>query len=170
MDALVFDTSAILNFGLRGELAPLLKKLSGENKILTTSGAQAELTDPNRKKYYADFLRDHFTVQDAAKSPFDLATLSRLSRTIDPGELTVLMLVAEIKGIAVLDDKAARREAKILGLQLTGTVGLLHRGLERKWLTDSECLARVVKLCDAGFAIHRPAASQTFADYFATLE
>jgi predicted nucleic acid-binding protein len=169
MDALVFDTSALLNFGHRGELTPLLKKLSGEYKILTTPGAQAELTDPKRKKYYAEFLRAHFTVQDAATTPFDLATLSRLSRAIDPGEMTILMLAAEIKGTAVLDDKAARREAKILGLKLTGTVGLLHRGLQRTWLTDSECLARVAQLCNTGFAIPRPAPGQSFADYFRTI-
>ena len=88
MDSLVFDTSALLNFGHRGELTPLLKKLSGEYKILTTPGARAELTDPSRKKYYAEFLREHFTIQDAATTPFDLVTLSRLSRAIDPGEMT----------------------------------------------------------------------------------
>src|ERR1035437_351017 len=170
MDSLVFDTSALLNFGHRGELTVLLKRLAGECRIVTTSAAQAELTDPKRKKYYAEFLREHFTVQDAAGTPFDLATLSRLSRAIDPGEMTILMLAAEIKGTAVLDDKAARREAKILGLKLPGTVALLHRGLQRTWLTDSECLARVAQLCNTGFAIPRPAAGQTFADYFAKLE
>lgn len=92
MDSLVFDTSALLNFGHRGELAPLLKKLSGEYKLLTTPGAQAELTDPKRKKYYAEFLREHFTIQAAATTPFDLTTLARLSRTLDPGEITVMAL------------------------------------------------------------------------------
>ncbi len=46
----------------------------------------------------------------------------------------------------------------------------MQQGLQRKWLTESECLARVVKLCDAGFAIPRPQLRQSFAEYFATLE
>lgn len=170
MDSLVFDTSALLNFGHRGELTALLKKLSGEYRFLTTPGAQAELTDPDRRAFYAAFLRDHFTVQCASAGQFDLTTLARLSRTIDPGEITVLSLASEIKGIAVLDDRAARREAKALNLRLVGTLGLLHQGLQRKWLTDPECLARVVRLCNAKFAIPRPTPSQTFAAYFASIE
>jgi predicted nucleic acid-binding protein len=170
MDSLVFDTSALLNFGHRGELAPLLKKLSGEYKLLTTPGARAELTDPNRKQYYTDFLGRHFTVQSAATSPFAVATLARLNRAIDPGEITVMSLAKEINGMAVLDETAARREAKSLDLRCTGTLGLLHQGLQRKWLTEPDCLARVVKLCDAGFFIPRLKPNQTFADYFAALE
>lgn len=148
----------------------MLKRLSSEYKILTTPGARNELTDPKRKDYYAELLREHFTVHNPTTTPFDVATLARLSRAIDPGEITVMTLAAEIKGIAVLDERAARREAKILKLRFTGTIGLLHQGLQRKWLTEAECVARVVKLCDAGFAISRPAAGQSFADYLAALE
>lgn len=170
MDSLVFDTSALLNFGHRGEFTPLLKKLSGEYKILTTPGARAELTDPKRKDYYAEFLRQHFTVQSAATMPFNVSTLARLTRAIDLGEITVMTLAKEINGMAVLDETAARREAKLLDLRCTGTLGLLHQGLQRKWLTETECLARVVKLCDAGFFIPRPAAGQTFTQYLRTIE
>ncbi len=170
MDSLVFDTSALLNFGHRGELTALLKRLSGEYKILTTPGARNELTDPKRHDYYTEFLREHFTVQSATTTPFDLAILVRLLRTIDPGELSVLTLTAELKGIAVLDDKAARREAQNLGLQLTGTLGLLQRAAERKWMTQADCLARVIQLRAAGFNIPRPAPHHTFTEYLRTLE
>jgi predicted nucleic acid-binding protein len=170
MDSLVFDTSALLNFGHRGELAPLLKKLSGEYRLLTTPGARAELTDPKRKEYYAEFLSRHFTVQSAGTSPFDVATLARLNRTIDPGEITVMALAKEINGLAVLDEVAGRKEAKSLALRCIGTLGLLHQGLQRKWLTETECLARVVKLCDAGFFVPRPAAGQTFTQYLRAIK
>lgn len=170
MDSLVFDTSALLNFGHRGELTPLLKKLAGEYKLLTTPGAQAELTDPQRKDYYAEFLHQHFIVQSAATPPFNLVTLSRLTRTLDPGEITVMTLAREINGLAVLDESAARQEAKHLDLRYTGTLGLIHQGLQRKWLTEADCLARVVQLRDAGFFIPRPAPGQSFATYFADLD
>jgi predicted nucleic acid-binding protein len=170
MDSLVFDTSAILNFGHRGELTALLKKLSGEYKLFTTHGAQAELTDPARKKFYDAFLRDHFTVRTASTPVFDLTTLARLASTIDSGEISVMTLARELNGFAVLDDRAARREAKSLDLRLFGTLGLLHLGLQRKWLTEAECLARVAKLCDSKFAIPRPGTGQTFASYFAAIE
>jgi predicted nucleic acid-binding protein len=170
MDSLVFDTSAILNFGHRGELTALLKKLSGEYQLFTTHGAQAELTDPARTKFYDAFLREYFTVKSASTPVFDLLTLSRLASTIDSGELSVMTLARELNGFAVLDDRAARRAAKNLDLRLFGTLGLLHLGLQRKWLTEAECLARVSKLCDSKFAIPRPAAGQTFADYLRAIE
>jgi predicted nucleic acid-binding protein len=114
MDSLVFDTSAILNFGHRGELTALLKKLSGEYELFTTHGAQSELTDPARKKFYDAFVRDHFKVRTASTPVFDFKTLARLASTIDSGEISVMALARELKGYAVLDDRAARREAKLL--------------------------------------------------------
>lgn len=170
MDSLVFDTSAILNFGHRGELTVLLKKLSGEYELFTTHGAQAELTDPARKKFYDAFLHDYFTVRTASTPVFDLATLARLASTIDSGEISVMTLARELNGFAVLDDRAARRAAENLDIRLFGTLGLLHLGLQRKWLTESECLDRVAKLCDSKFAIPRPVPGQTFANYLRAIE
>ena len=170
MDSLVFDTSALLNFGHRGELTPLLKKLSCEYALYTTPGAEAELTDPIRKQFYSDFLKNYFIVQAVSSVPFDLPTLARLSRTLDLGEISVITLARELKGIAVLDEKAARREAKILDLRFIGTLGLLHQGAQRKWMSDPECLAAVIRLCDAKFAIPRPSLDQTFAQYLAAID
>lgn len=170
MDSLVFDTSAILNFGHRGELTALLKKLSGEYELFTTHGAQAELTDPDRRDFYTAFVRDHFKVRTASTPVFDVKTLARLASSIDSGEITVMTLAGELKGFAVLDDRAARREAKALDLRLSGTLGLLHLGMQKKWLNEAECLARVSKLCDAKFAIPRPAAGQSFTDYLRKIE
>lgn len=170
MDSLVFDTSALLNFGHRGGLTSLLKKLSCEYALYTTPGAQAELTDPRRKEFYSSFLKENFIVQAASGVPFDLATLSRLSRIIDLGEISVMTLAKELNGIAVIDEKPARREAKILDLRVIGTLGLLHQSAQRNWLSDAECLAAVIRLCDAKFAISRPTLGQSFAQYFAAIE
>jgi predicted nucleic acid-binding protein len=169
MDSLVFDTSALLNFGHRGELRALLKKLASEYKILTTPNAQNELTDPKRYDFYSEFLKEHFVVQSATTS-FDIATLARLARTIDPAEITVMTLASELNGRAVLDERVARREAKALGLKITGTVGLLNEGLQKSWLSEADCLKSVTKLWAAGFAIPRPAPSQSFANYLSAIE
>jgi predicted nucleic acid-binding protein len=170
MDTLVFDTSALLNFGHRGELTALLKKLSGEYKLLTTLGACSELTDPKRKDYYSKFLRDYFKVQCSTTAQFDANTLTRLVRTIDSGEITVMTLAIEVKGVAVLDERAARREAKSLNLRITGTLGLLNEGLQKSWLSEADCLNSVAKLWAAGFAIPRPAPGQSFANYLSAIE
>jgi len=169
MDSLVFDTSAILNFGHRGELAALLKKLGGEYRILTTPEAQNELTDPKRKDFYSAFLKEHYIVQSATTS-FDFATLANLTRTIDQAEITVMTLASELDGRAVLDERAARREAKVLGLGVTGTLGLMNEGLKKLWLTEVDCINAVAKLCATGFAIPRPTPGHSFTDYLSTIE
>jgi predicted nucleic acid-binding protein len=102
--------------------------------------------------------------------PFNVATLAHLARAIALGEITVMMLAKEINGMAVLDEVAGRREAKKLDLRYTGTLGLLHQGLQRNWLNETEGLARVVKLCGAGFFIPRPPPGQTFTDYFRSIQ
>ena len=170
MDSLVFDTSALLNFGHRGEFAGVLKRLATEYRLFTTPEARSELSDPARKDYYATFLREHFTVQSAPATRFDVATLARLSAAIDTADITVIALAAELGGIAILDDQAARSQAALLVLRLMGTLGLLHLALQRKWLSDAECLARTIKMVDAKFFIPRPAPGQSFASYFAALE
>ena len=71
MDALVFDTSAILNFGQRGKLQPLLSCLAPTYRLLTTPDVVAELTDPAHKEFNSTLLSDHFTVQQTATVPFD---------------------------------------------------------------------------------------------------
>jgi len=165
MDTLVFDTAAVLNFGHRGDLGILIEKLSKHYNLLTTHGVVAELTDPKRKDFYRAFLAARFKIQTASAVPFDLAALGRLSQTIDHGEITVMALAKELNAVAVLDDRAARREAVRLRIKMTGTLGLLEQAVKRKWLTEAACLARIMRLCDAGFTIPRPATHQTLADY-----
>jgi len=54
------------------------------------------------------------------------------------------------------------------GLSEMGTLGLLNDSLQRKWLSEEECLRRVEKMRRAGFAIRRPHANESFLDYIKT--
>jgi predicted nucleic acid-binding protein len=165
MDTLVFDTAAVLNFGHRGNLNSLIVKLAKQHRLLTTPGVVAELTDPDRKKFYDAFVADWFKVQAASGVPFNFATLARLSRILDAGEITVIALAKELNATAVLDEKAARREADALGIKINGTLGLMQLAVKNKWMTDAQCLECVLKLCDSGFAIPRLEPHQTFVAY-----
>jgi predicted nucleic acid-binding protein len=169
-DNLIFDTSALFNFGHRGELGFLLDRMAGHYRLYTTDKVVTEIRDPKRKEYYEKFVKKHFTVEKPGDSGISAEQFLRLSSMLHTGEISVILLAACLKGRPVLDDQAARAEAAKLGLNVTGTLGLLNDAILRKWLTDSECLARVAKLCDAHFNIPRPAPHQTFADYVRTLE
>jgi predicted nucleic acid-binding protein len=170
METLVYDTAAIFNFGHRDDLTFLLEKLSKAHILLTTPDVVAEITDPARAEYYKKLLADWFEIKSVSKVPFDTATLAALSTILDPGELSVLMLAKELQATAILDEKAARREANSLALKFTGTLGLLQLAVKRKWMKDPECLTRIRQLCDRGFRIPRPAPHHTFADYLLTVQ
>lgn len=70
------------------------------------------------------------------------------------GESAVLALAREIPGaVAVLDDKRARRYARLLGVRLTGTLGIL---LKAKHAGDLTALRPVIEhLEKLGFRFHR---------------
>jgi predicted nucleic acid-binding protein len=170
METLIFDTAAVLNFGHRGELTYLLKKLSERFMLLTTPGVVAEITDPNRQDLYKALISASFKVQAPTATAFDLPTLARLAQIIDPGEITVLGLAKELKATAVLDDRAARRQAADLKIQITGTLGLMAYAVQSNWTTEAECLERINHLCNASFAIPRPLPGQTLAQYLGIVQ
>jgi predicted nucleic acid-binding protein len=170
MHVLVFDTAAVFNFGHRGELTFLLEKFAKDHRFMTTSAVVAEITDPDRKPFYDRFLSTWFKVQEPTTTPFDLPTLSRLTRILDAGEISVMALAKELKATAVLDEITARAEANALAIKLIGTLGLLHEALKRKWATDADCWTRTAQLCDRGFSIRRPRPTESFADYMRSLE
>ncbi len=60
------------------------------------------------------------------RSPVSSELVVKLVRSIDLGEATAIALASEIVGsIVILDDLKARKVAKELGLEVTGTVGVI---------------------------------------------
>jgi hypothetical protein len=62
METLVLDTSAILNFGQRGQLEFLLEKMTAQTRLVTTSIVQDECGKGGHQQFHARFLQTHFTV------------------------------------------------------------------------------------------------------------
>jgi len=170
MPIYVFDTSAILNFGQRGRLQPLLSRFGRIFKLFTTPDVVGELTDPDHREFNEAFIAAHFTIQSPDVNVFDVHTLARLALVFGPGEISVMALAKELRATAVLDDRAARTEAIRIRLKLTGTLGLLNVARERGWFTDRNCLEKILLLRSKGFRIPEPRVNQTFSDYLAGIE
>lgn len=136
--------------------------------MVTTGQVCDELRDPAQAAYYARFIEAHFSVQSPGGRSVTEGELARLSDRLGAGEISVILLAARLKGRPILDDMAARKEAARLGLNVTGTLGLLHDAFFREWLSDSECLRCVETMRAAGFSIRHPSITETFLDYFRT--
>lgn len=72
----------------------------------------------------------------ALKNPADLRTAQR-QYGLGPGEMSTILLAKEIDaGQVLLDDYRARKLAKVEGLEILGSVGLLETFYLRHHLTD----------------------------------
>ena len=85
------------------------------------------------------------------------------------GELDVIVLTTEINGSAVIDERAGRRAARSLGLDVIGTLGLLEYGIKQAWLDDADGLACVEMLRRNGFRCPPLGGARSLAEYLAHL-
>lgn len=65
------------------------------------------------------------------EAPTDRGMIAALRLIIDPGESEAVALAYEKGFRIILDDRKAREAAQRLGLQVTGTIGLLLKAKER---------------------------------------
>jgi predicted nucleic acid-binding protein len=168
MEKLVFDTSAILNCGKRGECEFLLERLAEKHALLTTPEVEQELCDPKNADFYRDVLKRRFKIQGVKSVKIEMAALKRLTTLLGRGELSVILLAMELKAVVVLDEKVARVHAAALSLQIIGTLGLLAEGIKRNWCTDHQCIGIAKQLHKNGFRIRLPYANESFEEYFAS--
>ncbi|MBI4931876.1 MAG: DUF3368 domain-containing protein [Bacteroidetes bacterium] len=107
---IISDTSCFIVLASIGEL-DLLRKTYGQ--ILTTLEVASEFGQP---------LPDWIEI----KSPVDKSRQQNLEIQLDKGEASAIALAIETPGSTlILDDYKARSIAEKLGLEITGTIGVI---------------------------------------------
>ena len=107
---IISDTSCFIVLSGIDEL-DLLQKTYGQ--VLTTIEVATEFGQP---------LPDWIEI----KSPVDKSRMQILELQIDKGEASAIALAMETsQSILILDDYKARKIAKQLGLEITGTIGVI---------------------------------------------
>lgn len=107
---IISDTSCFIILSNIGEF-DLLQKLFGE--IITTSIIQEE---------FGEILPSWVKIQNVS----DKLKMQILELQIDRGESSAIALALEIPGsVLILDDYKARKVAENLGLNFTGTIGII---------------------------------------------
>ncbi len=123
----ISDTSP-LNYLVLIEQIQILPRLFGE--ITIPESVSEELRHPNAPEKIKAFL---------STQPGWLKVVSDVSGAnfpgIDPGETAAIHLAKSTQADFILmDDAAGRQIAKNIGLTVLGTIGLLEKGAEEKWL------------------------------------
>lgn len=128
MPEVICDTSPLQYLHQLG-LIHILRDLA--ERVIVPPAVLDELSQGRSSGY--DLPRPERLSWVVVRQPASPSTL-RLVHDLGPGESQVLAVALETPGsVAVLDDRLARREAEVLQLPLTGTLGLLldakHTGL-----------------------------------------
>lgn len=127
----VSDTSVISNLLLIGELK-LLHQLYGE--IIIPDKVKEELQ--KLQEFGIDIISLNVFDSITVLSPTDQAMVKKLMDSLDAGESAAITLATELKAdYLAIDERAGRRTAKSLGLNIIGLVGILIQAKEADLIT-----------------------------------
>ena len=165
-EPLILDASVVFNLGHRGQLVPLMGKLAEHRKLMITPEVEGEVTLKPRPDFdYRGLIEKLCHRWDLPLSNINAIPVE-FRVQLGPGEQSVLALAHEKGWLAAIDEAQGRKAARQMGVNLTGTLGLLESGLAVQCLTDSECMASVWRLKETGFRLPvQPGANDDFVDY-----
>lgn len=124
----ICNATPLIAFARIGELS-LLEQVVGSLTI--PAAVAAELSAHGAQGVGAVVLGDHPWIQVRSLASRQQVTL--LLPTLDLGEAEVIALALEVKApLVLIDEQTGRQVAKSVGLNVTGSVGLLIRAKQQK--------------------------------------
>ena len=124
MPKIISNTTPILSL-LKISKLDLLEKLYDE--VIIPSAVFQEIETGRKKEYYQDLTQLHWIKITDLKNPDSKEFFTDL----DDGEAEVLILAKEQNAdLVIMDEILGRRFANQLGLNLTGTIGVLLKAKE----------------------------------------
>ena len=141
MPEVIFDSCVISNFALSDSLS-VIKELYA-NRAYITDFVSAEILRGIQKGYdelmgIREAISEGWLKETVLRTKEEKAIFESLSMSLGWGEASSIA-VAKVRGlIFACDDKVARREASLLGVRLTGTLGILKKALRKKILSLKE--------------------------------
>ena len=154
MPEVVFDCCVISNFALSGSLSILQNMYSGASYITNFVSAEISRGVQSGHRELAsvkEALKDGWLKEIALEAEEEKALLETLSVSLGFGEASSIA-VAKMRGfIFACDDKVARKEAKLLNIKLTGTIGILTSAINKKIIDTRTADAYLKKMIARGF-------------------
>jgi len=151
---IIFDCCCISNFALSDSLF-VLEKLYSQS-VYITNFVSAEILRGVQQGYkdlvkVQEALREGWLKEVVLNSKEGKSLYEILSVSLGLGEASSIA-AAKSKGfIFACDDMAARREAGLLDVKLTGTLGILKKAVRHKTIDLSEGNLILAKMIETGF-------------------
>lgn len=154
MPDIVFDSCVLSNFALSDSLH-IVKKLYGDSSYITDFVSAENLR--GILKGYSGLLKVSEAIKEGWLKEITLsgtkekALFESLSVSLGFGEASSIA-VAKTRGyVFACDDRVARREADLLGVKLTGTIGILVKSVKKKMIKGKESDAILNRMVENGF-------------------
>ena len=157
---IVFDCCVVSNFALSGSL-PLLKRLYGGSAFITDF-ISAEIWRGVQSGHAGlagiqEALRLGWLKEISLSRTEEKALFQSLSVSLGLGEASSIALAKARRLLFACDDRSARREAGLLGVKLTGTIGILRKAVRKRAISLKEGDSILAEMIAHGF--HSPARS-----------
>ena len=140
MPEIIFDNCVLSNFAISDSLN-IIKTLYAD-KAYITDFASAENLRGILKGYKGlimirEAVRNGWLKEITFRSKEEKALFESLSASMGIGEASSIAVAKTREFVFACDDKVARREASLLGVKLTGSIGILIRAV-RKNIVNSK--------------------------------
>jgi len=157
---IVFDCCVVSNFAL-SESLPVLKRLHGGSAFITDF-VSAEIWRGVQSGHAGlagiqEALRHGWLKEISLSRTEEKALFQPMSVSLGLGEASSIALAKARRLLFACDDRAARREAGILGVKLTGTLGILRKATQKRTISQKEGDTILAKMISRGF--HSPVRS-----------
>jgi predicted nucleic acid-binding protein len=149
----IFDASPLIHLTKTG-LNPLIAALEGEK--YTVPAVFDEVVRKGIEMGYSDAastasLVDEGVLEVEAPQKKKVTALARFHKDIHAGETEVIALAKEMSAIAVIDDHVARTVAKIEGVRVEGSYGVILRAAARGSISREEGEDALERLVASGW-------------------
>jgi predicted nucleic acid-binding protein len=154
MPEIVFDCCCISNFALSDSLF-ILENLYSRSAYITNF-VSAEIMRGIQQGHSGlrkvqEALKKGWLHEAIVRTQKEKSYFETLSVSLGLGEASSIA-VARTRGFTLAsDDRAARREAGLLDIKLTGTIGILKKAVTHKMISKNEGNLILGKMIDAGF-------------------
>lgn len=154
MPEIIFDCCCLSNFALSDSLF-VLKNLY-KKSIYITQFVSAEIIRGIQQGHeelakIQDFQKKGWLKELVLTTEEEKALYEKLSVSLGAGEASSIALAKTRKYVLACDDKAARREAGLLGVKLTGTIGILKKAIQNDIIHTKKGNLILEKMMAKGF-------------------
>ena len=154
MPEIIFDCCCISNFALSDSMS-LLESLYGQTACITNF-VSAEILRGIQQGH-----KDLVRVQEAIKTGWlkevvlsskkEKSLFEALSVSLGLGEASSIAVAKSRGYVFACDDRAARRDAGLLDVKLTGTIGIIRKAVRQRTINLGEDNRILTKMIRAGF-------------------